>query len=137
MAAIELASFSDPWPESAFAELITAAHARAMVAVQAGAEQIVGYCVRIQAADEGEIANIAVVPSARGTGVGALLLDDAIAASEADGVLQLFLEVRTSNDAARRLYTSRGFVPVGRRRAYYQEPLEDALVMRRAIAPAV
>jgi ribosomal-protein-alanine N-acetyltransferase len=51
-------------------------------------------------------------------------------------VAQLFLEVRTSNDAARALYASRGFVPVGRRRAYYRDPLEDALVLRLAVPAA-
>ncbi len=135
MATIELAAFSDPWPESAFTELINAAHARVMVATDRQTEHLVGYCVRIHAADEGEIANIAVQPTVRGAGVGGILLDDAITASVMDGIAQLFLEVRTSNDAARGLYASRGFVPVGRRRAYYRDPLEDALVMRRDLAP--
>ncbi len=135
MAAIELASFSDPWPASAFADLLQQAHARIIVAL--GADQaLLGYCVLLSAADEGEIANIAVAPSARRGGVGAQLLDDAIGFGTSEGVLHLFLEVRSSNESARRLYASRGFLPVGRRRAYYREPLEDALVLRRDASSA-
>ncbi len=130
MAMIELVAFSDPWPASAFAELLPMAHSRIAVAVDASG-LLLGYCVLLSAADEGEIANIAVLPAARGRGIGARLLDETVAAATEAGVSQLFLEVRTSNDAARGLYASRGFVPVGRRIAYYREPLEDALVLRR------
>jgi ribosomal-protein-alanine N-acetyltransferase len=52
------------------------------------------------------------------------------------GVRALYLEVRDSNSAARALYASRGFDMVGRRRGYYQRPQEDALVLRRDLAPA-
>lgn len=130
MAAIELAAFSDPWPASSFAEMLPMAHARMRVAIDVGGK-LVGYCILISAADEGEIANIAVSPSERRRGIGALLLDDALAAAGLLGVRQLFLEVRTSNAAARALYASRGFEQVGRRIAYYRDPLEDALVLRR------
>ena len=47
--------------------------------------------------------------------------------------MNLYLEVRESNDAARRLYASRGFEEVGRRRKYYRRPVEDAIVLRRAM----
>lgn len=130
MAAIELAAFSDPWPASSFIEMLPLRHARMAVAVDAQ-KTLVGYCILLNAADEGEIANIAVKPSARSRGIGALLLDDALAAATQLGLTQLFLEVRTSNAAARALYASRGFVAVGRRIAYYRDPLEDALVLRR------
>jgi ribosomal-protein-alanine N-acetyltransferase len=130
IAAIEQASFADPWPASAFVRLLDAAHARLVVA--AGRDDTpVGYCVLLRAADEGEIANIAVAPGHRGSGLGGALLDDALAAADAGGTQWLFLEVRESNAAARRLYGSRGFVEVGRRRGYYAHPREDALVMRR------
>jgi len=130
MAAIELVAFSDPWPASSFAEMLPMAHSRMVVAVDAQ-EVLVGYCILLSAADEGEIANIAVRPTERGRGIGAMLLDDALAAAARMGVTQLFLEVRTSNAAARALYASRSFVSVGRRTAYYSDPTEDALVLRR------
>ncbi len=135
MGAIELTAFSDPWPESSFSDLLRQSHARVTVALWE--HELVGYCVLLRAADEGEIANIAVRPSVRGQGVGAQLLDDAVRAADAEGVIRLFLEVRTSNRAARALYASRGFEPVGRRRAYYHDPLEDALVLRRSTDMAI
>jgi ribosomal-protein-alanine N-acetyltransferase len=63
--------------------------------------------------------------------VGGRLLDDALAAADASAISAVYLEVRTSNQAARALYESRGFRMVGRRRSYYQQPTEDALVLRR------
>ena len=129
MAAIETDSFSDPWPASAFTDLLEARHARIMVAVDRH-DAPVGYCVLLAVADEGEIANIAVAQSQRGRGVGARLLDGALQTAQHEGVRAVYLEVRTSNHAARDLYASREFVAVGRRRAYYRNPLEDALVLR-------
>ena len=58
------------------------------------------------------------------------LLDEALREAATLGLTSVFLEVRLSNVAARQLYESRGFAPIGRRRAYYREPLEDALVLR-------
>jgi ribosomal-protein-alanine N-acetyltransferase len=130
MAGIELQSFSDPWPATAFSELLDMQHARITVAVDEH-DVPVGYCVLLAVADEGEIANIAVGLALRGQGVGARLLDQALLAAQHEGIRSVYLEVRTSNHAARDLYASRDFVAVGRRRAYYRNPLEDALVLRR------
>jgi ribosomal-protein-alanine N-acetyltransferase len=68
--------------------------------------------------------------SARRQGIGARLLDAAIARVRASDVDSLYLEVRDSNAPARSLYLSRGFVEVGRRKDYYRRPKEDALVLR-------
>ena len=129
MAMIESHAFSDPWPASAFRELLGEPHVRVTVAEDT-AGVLCGYCVLLHVVDEGEIANVAVLPSRRSRGVGSRLLDDALAAAAERGVDSVYLEVRVSNDSARSLYASRGFLPVGRRRAYYREPLEDALVLR-------
>ena len=128
MANIEAEAFSDPWPPSAFVDLLAQTHARVMVAVCDG--ELAGYCILLSAIDEGELANIAVHRSARGLGVGADLLDETIAHAAQQGIASVYLEVRVSNSPARGLYESRGFHPVGRRRAYYREPLEDALILR-------
>jgi ribosomal-protein-alanine N-acetyltransferase len=140
MAAIEAVAFSDPWPAAAFSNLLSMPYARLTVAEQPDSadptlrqlhgHELVGYCIVVVAADEGEVANIAVRPADRGTGVGARLLDHAIASACTDGVTQLFLEVRASNESAKGLYYSRGFQRVGIRRAYYRDPVEDALVLR-------
>ncbi|GAB1341110.1 ribosomal protein S18-alanine N-acetyltransferase [Gemmatimonas sp.] len=131
VANIEARSFSDAWPASAFEELLAQSYARLRVVEDAAAE-VQGYCVLLRAADEGEIANICTAPDSRGRGFGGLLLDDALAVADANGVMAVYLEVRTSNVAARALYESRGFTAVGRRRHYYQDPTEDALVLKRS-----
>jgi len=140
--AIERASFSDPWPRGAFLSLIRRADADVVVAVEAAEpgpvpdarrptpDALLGYAIAWFIVGEGEVGNVAVHPDARGRGIGARLLDEALAEAGRRDAGVMFLEVRESNDAARRLYASRGFVQVGRRRRYYRRPDEDALVMR-------
>ena len=130
VAAIEVASFSDAWAPRAFVELLGRSYARLRVAASPEGT-IVGYCILLRAADEGEIANICASPVVRGRGIGGRLLDDALEAADASGTAAVYLEVRTSNVAARALYDGRGFSLVGRRKGYYQQPIEDALVLRR------
>jgi ribosomal-protein-alanine N-acetyltransferase len=89
------------------------------------------------AADEGEIANLAVAPSGWGSGTGRRLLNAALAEALARGAAAVYLEVRDSNDRARRLYHSSGFEEVGRRRRYYRRPVEDAIVLRRTLTQDV
>ena len=131
--AIEHASFGDPWNRSAFVDLIDDPRVAFLIADVGGAVR--GYVVAWFVLDEGEIGNLAVAREARRRGIGALLLDGAIAAVRASDVETLYLEVRDSNAAARSLYASRGFVEVGRRREYYRKPKEDALVLRLDLAP--
>lgn len=135
--AIEQASFGDPWNRNGFVELLGDPRVCFRLAELGGV--VSGYVVAWFVLDEGEIGNLAVVAGARRHGVGALLLDAAIAAAREAEVESLYLEVRDSNMAARALYASRGFAEVGRRRDYYRRPREDALVLRLSIpegAPA-
>jgi ribosomal-protein-alanine N-acetyltransferase len=125
---IELAAFGDPWSRSAFVDLIGDPRVAFLVADARG--EVRGYVVAWYVLDEGEIGNLAVRDSARRQGIGARLLDGAIAKVRASDVDSLYLEVRDSNAAARALYASRGFVEVGRRKEYYRRPKEDALVLR-------
>ncbi|HTR16815.1 MAG TPA: GNAT family N-acetyltransferase [Acetobacteraceae bacterium] len=85
--------------------------------------------------DEAEILTLAVVPSARRRGLGRALLAAALARARERGATAIFLEVAAGNAAARMLYTTAGFEPVGLRRGYYADGA-DALVLRRALAPA-
>lgn len=133
VAAIEQASFGDPWSAHAFAGLLDNPAVLFAVAELAGG--VVGYVVAWFAADEAEVANVAVAAVARGRGVGGLLVDTALAESARRGAATVYLEVRESNAPARRLYAARGFAEVGRRRRYYHHPVEDALVLARRIAP--
>lgn len=133
VAAIERACFSDPWSEGSFRQALENPGVFFRVATEGAGGPVVGYVVAWFAADEGEIANVAVAPSSRGRGIGGLLLDAAIAAAAEYGAQALYLDVRESNAPARALYDSRGFVEVGRRRRYYRRPSEDAIVLRRGI----
>jgi ribosomal-protein-alanine N-acetyltransferase len=130
--AIEKAAFSDPWSETAFHEAL--AHPAVFFAcADRGVGDIAGYVVAWFAADEGEIANLAVAPHAWGGGVGRALLDSALDVASTRGAAAVYLEVRDSNERARRLYRSSGFEEVGRRRRYYRRPVEDAIVLRRTM----
>lgn len=132
--AIERLAFSDPWSPDSFAPEFDDPYTWFRVAEQDGV--IIGYVVARIVARQGEIANIAVAPSHRATGVGGRLLDAAVAAAEAAECEAVWLEVRVSNEAARRLYGSRQFELIGRRKGYYRLPVEDALVLRRRAGAA-
>ncbi len=78
--------------------------------------------------EQGDILTVGVEPAARRKGVGSALLTAMIEGFRTHGGKQLFLEVRASNEAARKLYEKHGFAPVGVRRNYYQKPSEDGIV---------
>ena len=99
-----------------------------LVAEQQG--KVAGYVVALDAADEGEILNLAVAEGGRRRGLGRALVEAIIAALSERGVRQVYLEVRESNAAARALYAGFGFKDVGRRKGYYRRPVEDAIVLR-------
>ena len=144
MASIERVSFSDPWSFETLSAAYALRHMRVLVAEESGraggeggaAPVLVGYVLALVMADEGEIADVAVSPDARGRGVARALLDQIILDMVTDGVRALYLEVRESNAAARGLYRSLDFEQVGRRRGYYQHPKEDALLLRRDLVPS-
>ena len=125
---IERRSFSAPWEESTFRGLMRRPSAALLVAE--ADEALLGYSVMWFAADEGELGDIAVVPERRGEGIGGRLLLESIAAAASRGTRSLYLEVRESNHGARRLYEKAGFRVVGVRKQYYNEPVEDAIVMK-------
>ena len=131
---IERVSFTDPWSHSSFAALLEQPRVYFSVALDPDTGTLLGYTVAWFVLDEAELANLAVAPDARGNGIGSMLLGGALAASEARGSMTMFLEVRASNYPAIALYTSHGFTEVGRRRAYYRKPVEDALILRRVAA---
>ena len=134
VAAIEAESFSDPWSLASFRSLVSGGLVWFRVAVDDASGEVVGYILVWFAADEAELANIAVAPAMRGQRVGAALLDEALRAAASRGTVHMYLEVRDSNARARELYASRGFEEVGRRRGYYRRPVEDALILRRTLS---
>lgn len=94
-------------------------------------DQVAGFLVGRQISEvEWEIDNVAISGSARRRGLGSHLLGEFLNHVRARGGRDVFLEVRESNRAARGLYEKWAFVEAGRRKDYYQDPSEDALVLR-------
>ena len=133
IAELETAAFSDPWSLASFESVLDAPVAFVAVARDNASGCLLGYVVAWFAAGEGEIGNLAVREPTRRRGIWAALLDAALAEAAVRGTEHMYLEVRESNEAAKRLYASRGFEEVGRRRRYYRRPVEDAVVLRRAM----
>ena len=82
-----------------------------------------------------DLLTIATIPSVRGRGIASLMLIELVSTAREVGCPDVLLEVRQSNGAAQRLYARHGFVPIGRRRRYYQAPPEDAVVMHLTLRP--
>jgi ribosomal-protein-alanine acetyltransferase len=143
VARLEQAIFrKEAWPRAAFAYLLGvlagARPARGQLWVAAdGARRIVGYVgVELSAlGGEADVINLAVDPAARRHGVGRRLLEAAVAYCRARGVPLVWLRVRAGNRPARAFYRRCGFVPVGRFRAYYDDPREDAVLMAASPTP--
>lgn len=89
----------------------------------------IGFCQALLLPPEVELLEIAVSLAHQGRGWGRKLLDDLLDESRKVGCRRCRLEVRASNHAARRLYESAGFRYTGRRKGYYDNPTEDALLM--------
>lgn len=79
---------------------------------------------------DADLLTLATAPAARRQGLGRLMLAELVEAARQAGCRAVLLEVRHSNTAARSLYLSQGFEPIGLRRRYYRAPVEDAVVMR-------
>jgi len=92
---------------------------------------VAGFCAFWRVAEQIHINNLAVLPELRGQGLGTQLLEAIIAEAEHLGADMLTLEVRQSNEPARRLYERAGFFQDGVRKNYYSNPIEDALILSR------
>jgi ribosomal-protein-alanine N-acetyltransferase len=97
--------------------------------------RVAGYAVLWCIQDQGELANVAVIPELRDRGLGSYLLDEVIEIARGRGVENLYLEVRLSNARARSMYASRDFQEIGVRRDYYENPREDGRVLVKRLVP--
>ena len=130
---IERASFSMPWSRGAFLyEIEQNQVARCWIGREDGL--IVGYICLWEVAGELHVTNVAVHPDARRRGIARTLLESVFARARAAGNRMVLLEVRPTNTEALTLYESFGFRVVGRRRGYYYDTGEDALVMEASVA---
>ena len=131
LAAIEREVFSDPWPQSAFREVLGVANWVNLVLELEG--EIVGYILVQCVADEVQVQNIAVRTQWQRRGFGAILLRRAEEEGKERGALCAILDVRAQNVAALALYERFGYRMIGRRRNYYQRPVDDALILFRRL----
>ena len=127
VAALEKACFSRPWSEDALRSELW--NDSAVIIVAEGEDgSVLGYAGLQTVLDEGYITNVAVDSTYRRQGVADELISAFVRFGQAK-LAFLTLEVRSSNAPAIALYAKHGFVEVGRRKNYYEEPKEDALLM--------
>lgn len=124
---LENKSFSVPWTRGMFEDELNNPNAFYQVVEISG--KICGYAGLWKILDEGHITNVAVHPDFRRSGLGKCLINALIAYVKICGLIGLTLEVRESNAAAISLYKSFGFRIEGRRKRYYPNNNEDALIM--------
>ena len=127
VAALEQASFSTPWSEKSIGEELNNEWAIWYVALEE--ETLLGYIGVQFGLDGGDIMTIATAPEARNRGLGQKLVETILDIFREKDLGYLTLEVRPSNAPALRLYEKLGFQEVGRRKKYYREPTEDALLL--------
>ena len=130
---IENASFPQPWPYDAFETFLGEP---AFLVAETAEGRIAGYVVADvtpnYGRDIGHVKEVAVHPECRGSGIGSNLITRALTILASDGAQSVKLEVRASNDGAKRLYRRFGFEPLRRVPRYYDDG-EDAIVMVREL----
>lgn len=126
VAEMEKLIFSDAWSEKSVRSELTNELSLWLVALDG--ETVAGYIGSQTVMQEADMLNLAVRAEYRRHGIGRKLVQELISRLDAHC---LSLEVRVSNEPAKKLYESMGFVQVGLRRNYYQKPKEDALILRK------
>lgn len=124
-----------PWNENQLQAEMAAANSRGWVVEGEGG--IVGYAFFRTCLPECELLHVVVAPEQRRRGLGEFLVDQVLGQLAAAGCTCCLLEVRESNVAARQLYDKMGFFQVGRRKKYYRQPVEDALLMQRDMIESI
>ena len=129
IAALEKICFSDPWSERSITSELDNKLAFWLVATEG--EQVAGYIGSQTVMDETDMMNVAVHPDFRRKGIAEALVNALVENLMEMGSHCLTLEVRASNAPAIALYEKLGFAEIGRRKNYYRNPREDALILRK------
>jgi [ribosomal protein S18]-alanine N-acetyltransferase len=127
--ALDRACFTLPWPENSYRFELTQNPASRCWVVVAAPDEVIGVLVMWLIEDEAHIATIAIRPDYRGQGLGRRLLAEGLNHAIERNMTSATLEVREHNEGAIRLYEQFGFEIVGRRKRYYHDTNEDALIM--------
>ena len=141
---VEEMCFTSPWSERVYRETLEQKYSFYMAAVLEEADltgipgeyagQIIATCGAVNILGEGDISNVAVLEPYRREGLANRLLKLFLEEEKNLGVETFVLEVRSSNQSAIGLYTKFGFETVGCRKGFYDDPKEDALIMKLTVA---
>lgn len=135
---IEQQAFSAPWTRKMFEAELDGNPFGCLSVARLGEpggvrSELLGYVCFWVVFEELRLMNVAVIPSARRQGLATALVRHALVAGRERGARRAVLEVRSSNEAARRLYERMGFSQVAQRAQYYTNPIEDALLLEMAL----
>lgn len=135
--AVEEASFTNPWTRAMYEWELQNRSVCHILVVRTPECRVAGFCAFWLVVDEIHINNVAVRPEYRGRGLGTLLMRRVLTEGLRLGASRATLEVRASNEAARRFYEGLGFRATAVRKHYYTNPVEDALILWREPGPAL
>lgn len=128
---IEEDLFSVPWTREGFLTYLMKKDTMFFVVEEK--EKILGFCSMMTVLDEGDILNVAVRKERQKEGIGQFLVDSILRMADLQGIRLVHLEVREGNQTARRLYERLGFKEDGLRRDYYEDPVENAVLMTKVM----
>lgn len=128
VAALEQQNFSRPWSRSSFADALKKEYYLYYVAVD-DEENLLGMAGVICLDHEGEITNVCVRGDARKQGIAFCILTEILNQCKNLDIRKFTLEVRKSNQPAISLYQKLGFKSEGIRKNFYEDPVEDAVIM--------
>lgn len=121
-------TFHNSWNEQMVNTSIYGSYDEVLVAMKG--DSLVGYLIYTAPCEDCELLRIAVENSHRRCGIGKMLMQEMIKRCLGKSGENIFLEVRETNEAAIGLYERMGFQEISRRKDYYREPKEDAVIMK-------
>lgn len=127
--AIEEAAFPEEWPATAFERELTKNSMARYLVLADESGRVIGFGGLWLMVDAAHVVSVGVAPAARRRGYGRAIVHGLIEMAIDHGMTEATLEVRESNEAARALYRAYGFYEVGRRKRYYPDNREDAVIM--------
>lgn len=122
------------WTEANYRRLFSEATKHVTIVIEE--DYVRGFLVARDLGPEWEIENVVVARSTRRRGLGTRLVRELLHHAQTQGAQAVFLEVREFNQAGRGLYSKLGFIEIGRRKSYYENPQEDALLYKKLFRPS-
>ncbi len=121
------------WSQDQYLAMFSPSASARLILLMEEESTVRGFLAGSAGEDEWEIENVVVTEASRARGLGSQLVKDFVEVARQAGAKAVFLEVRESNHAARRLYEKQQFLECGRRKRYYQDPEEDAVLYKVAL----